>query len=257
MRASILFFLCISSFLCLAQNEEKLRKDYILEVDDDGILVEKFDSTNIDENRFTKNNMIFREGVSFHYKYEHIDTTNNKYLINYIDSINTWEFVPVANADNNTILQVIISVKQGLQGFDKFIPDYNQTIIGYSYPTQDNYMGSINSSSGVIENEGNIWMHPPRDQYFEILELNPFPYIKAPYTIGTKWSWQLTIGDLWADGRWKLWSGQIQNSYQYEITAFKPLKTIFGLVDCYVIEGVAISRLGETRLKSYFNTEYG
>jgi len=49
------------------------------------------------------------------------------------------------------------------------------------------------SMSGTIENEGNVWIHPPRDNYFKIIELNPFPYIKAPYNIGAKWAWKLKI----------------------------------------------------------------
>ena len=111
--------------------------------------------------------------------------------------------------------------------------------------------------SGAIENEGNVWIHPPRDKYFEILELNPFPYIKAPYNIGTKWTWRLDIGDSWADGRWKLWNGSIENKYYYEITGKQTLKMALGEVECFVIESDAKSRIGETKLTAYFNTKFG
>ncbi|NER10432.1 hypothetical protein GWK09_07880 [Muriicola jejuensis] len=242
--------------MCSAQTNLKSKAEYTL-VDDNGIIIEKFDSTVTDENKFTRNNLIFREGVSFHYKFEHLDKDNQRNFFTYMDSLSYWHFVPETEVDNNTIQKVIISVKKGLQGFDKHIPDYSQTIIGYSYPTQNNYMGSISSASGVIENEANVWMHPPRDLYFEILELNPFPFIKAPYEIGTKWQWSLKIGDHWADGRWKLWSGTIENKYDYEITDLKDIETPFGKLECFVIDGSANSRIGDTHLRAYFNETYG
>ena len=111
--------------------------------------------------------------------------------------------------------------------------------------------------SGAIENEANVWIHPPRDKYFKILELNPFPYAKAPYEIGTKWTWNLGIVDHWADERWKVWEGQIENEYDYEITNKRTLKTGIGEIECFVIESNAKSRIGETKLTAYFNTEYG
>ena len=254
-RIKILLLIGFTS-ISYSQSVEKQSADYQL-VDDDGIIVEKFDSTITDENRFTRNNVIFREGVSFNYKFEHLDQNNKRHFFKHVDSLSSWEFVPEAEVNQNTIQRVIISVKKGLQGFDKHFPGYNQTIIGYAYPTMENYAGSINSSSGVIENEANVWMHPPRDQYFEILELNPFPYIKAPYEVGTKWTWSLKIGDHWADGRWKLWSGSIENKYEYEITDLKIIETSLGKLNCFVVESSASSRIGETHLKSYFNEKYG
>ena len=252
----LLAFITFGTAVTLAQSTTKQIENMEL-IDDHGIMVEKFPASNTDENRFTKNNAVFRVGVSFHYSFEHIDKNNQKYFFKYIDSLASWDFVPANETDENTIKQVIISVKPGLQGFDKMIPDYNQTIIGYAYPTATNYEGTIHSASGVIENKANIWMHPPRDKYFEILELNPFPFIKAPYKIGNTWKWTLTIGDHWADGRWKLWTGKIQNEYKYEIVDLKTITTALGELDCFVINSVASSRIGTSKLKSYFNKIYG
>ena len=62
-----------------------------------------------------------------------------------------------------------------------FIPDYNQTVLSYKI---GNDLRSF--MSGVVENEKNVWIHPPRDEYFKILEINPFPFIKDLTKIGTK-----------------------------------------------------------------------
>ncbi len=73
-------------------------------------------------------------------------------------------------------------------------PDYNQTAISYEYFI-NNGISYTKEVTGAIENKMNVWIHPPRSNFFKILELNPFPYIKTPYKIGTKWNWKLQIGD--------------------------------------------------------------
>jgi len=232
------------------------KNKYTLVLDDDGIYVEQFDSTNNDENRFNRNNIIFTEGKTFTYAFEHIDKNNSKKSFKYIDSISNWEFVPFFKYDKDKIAQITITVKKGLNPLIKMIPDYNQTILSYSYQSKFG-LGDFGSFSGVIENENNVWMHPPRDEYFKILELNPFPYIKSPNKIGNSWSWALSIGEYWADPRWKVWNGAIENSYHYEITDRVILDTNFGKIKCLVVESSAKSRLGETKLISYFNKKYG
>jgi len=111
--------------------------------------------------------------------------------------------------------------------------------------------------TGLIENSKNIWLHPPRLKLFSILELNPFPNVKFPLEIGKSWSWNLKIGGQWGDKRWKEWSGNIENKYQYKIVGKEIMKTGVGSLECYVIEGQAESELGITKLISYFNKKYG
>ena len=260
MKSTIILFLFlfVSIVSCQTKAKEK-EKDYVL-IMEDGISVEKFDSTNVDQNRFTANNITFSEGAAFTYHFEHITSTGEKLLFTWVENemdVNlSWKFVPMDSADENTINRVKITVKAGLEPMIQYIPDYNQTIIQYDYLTETGN-APFTGSSGVIENENNIWMHPPREKYFRILELNPFPFIKAPYEIGNEWDWTLTIGSGWADERWKVWEGQIENLYKYKITDKKKIKTELGEIECFVIESTANSRIGETKLVSYFNTEYG
>jgi hypothetical protein len=255
---TLTFLLIVLIASCQNKPKEKER-NYVL-ITEDGISVEKFDSTNVDQNRFTENNSTFREGISFTYDFEHITTTDQKLLFTWIDNADhherAWKFIPMDSINESTIKKVKITVKHGLEPFIKHIPDYNQTIIQYNYLT-DNGNAPFSGSSGVIENENNIWMHPPRDRYFQILELNPFPFIKAPYEMGNQWEWNLTIGSGWSDVRWKVWEGQIENKYKYKITDKKKIQSALGEIECFVIESTAISRIGETSLTSYFNPEYG
>lgn len=247
---NIVIFSFFVTFASCQSKPERAEKNYELISDDDEILAEKFDSTIVDENRYNHNNIIYKVGNSFKYKFEHITPNNEKKFFKIIAENSGWEFVSEANKDPLTIKSVVMEVANG-NPMAKHIPDYNQTALIYKL-----IEGSY-SMTGAIENEGNTWIHPPREKYFEILELNPFPYIKAPYEIGNKWTWNLKIGDNWADGRWKLWEGQIQNEYEYKITDKRVLKTALGEIECLIIESNAKSRIGETKLTAYFNPEYG
>ena len=216
-----------------------------------GILVEKFDSLNKDENKYNYNNEIFKVGTKFTYDFEHYTPENELQFFKIHKDQKNWDFVAENESDELIVKQVIIGTLEG-NPMANYMPDYNQTSVSYRFKEDAPF-----SMSGVIENEANIWVHPPRDHYFKILELNPFPYVKAPYKIGTKWTWKLAIGSHWGDERWKTWEGNIENNYQYEITAKKTLATQFGDLECFVIESTAKSTLGDTALTAYFHPTYG
>ncbi|SMG38699.1 hypothetical protein SAMN05661096_02561 [Marivirga sericea] len=228
-----------------------IKTEYQLIPDDDGIMVEKFDSTIIDENRFNQNNDIFKVGNSFKYDFEHRTTSGEIKYFKINPDYKGWDFADADDTDSLIVKSVVIQVLNG-NPIAQFIPDYNQTALAYIL-----IEGVPFSMSGAIENEANIWIHPPREHYFKILELNPFPYIKAPYEIGTKWNWNLTIGSSYADKRWKTWENTIENNYQYEITNKILLETPLGNLQCYVIESEAESRIGKTALTAYFHPKYG
>lgn len=133
-----------------------------------------------------------------------------------------------------------------------------QSEIRYQYQfTVEPAIVPFSSTTGVVENEKNIWLHPPRDKYFMILELNPFPYIRQPFKKGTSWKWSLKIGDYWKDERWKLWNGPITNNYKYSIVGKEALHTKLGKLDCWIVEGTAESAIGSTSLTGYFNESFG
>ena len=229
----------------------KTKSDYKLGLDDDGIIVEKFESTIIDENRFNNNNKVFKVGTAFKYDFKHLTKTGEAKYFKIHEDLKSWEFVDTKSMDSLIVKSVIIEVMNE-NPMAKFIPDYNQTPIAFKL-----IEGIPFSMSGAIENEANIWIHPPRDHYFKILELNPFPYIKAPYKIGTKWTWRLMIGNQWADDRWKTWEGNIDNKYEYEITDKVTLETNLCSLECFVIESKAVSRIGTTALKAYYHPKFG
>jgi hypothetical protein len=123
---------------------------------------------------------------------------------------------------------------------------------------ESDFFSCFFEKTGLVENEKNIWLHPPRSFLFEILQLNPFPYIQKPYEKGNKWTWSLKIGDQWSNERWKVWKGGIENKYVYEIVDDNcAISTPLGDLNCYKINSYAESELGKTFLTAYFNEIYG
>ncbi len=241
---------------CLSQtNPDK----YVVE----GITAEKPDSTKTYDETYNANNIIYTIGKRFTYSYYYQNLKGEKFLIKRGKlvlqpegySTYDWEFINLEKQDEETINHIVLSPSLG-NPFEENIPDYNQTAIGYEYLMKNgqSFSGEV---TGAIENENNVWIHPPRSNFFEILELNPFPYIKAPYKIGTKWNWALKIGDNWSNKLWIEWEGVIENKYDYEIINKKNISTKLGNLECYVISSKAKSRIGETELISYFNPNFG
>lgn len=244
------FFLFLLTFVNCQSEIKNSTKDYVI-VNDDGVYVEKFDSTNFDENKYNHNNIIYKVGSSLKYKFEHLTRKGKVKFFARQKFSGLWEFVDFEKADSNTVQSLVITVLNG-NPMSASIPDYNQTVISFEIGNDIR-----TSRSGVIENEENVWMHPPGVDYFKILKINPFPFIKAPYEIGTKWKWNMAIGDHWADERWKSWKGQIENNYKYEIVDTCTVKTVFGRIECFVVEAKADSRIGKTELKAFFSATFG
>ncbi|OCK51709.1 hypothetical protein BA768_03070 [Chryseobacterium sp. CBo1] len=230
--------------------------------DDLDVTVEKPDKNKSYDANYNEDNKIYKPGKKLTYSYS-IVKNNQKYLIKKGNlemqpegfSVAGWEFVEFEKQNDETVNYITIEPHPG-NAFAGVDPGYNQTAIEYKYVMKNNDFFSM-ETTGAIENDMNVWIHPPRNIYFEILELNPFPYIKAPYKIGTKWKWGLEIGDHWSDERWLKWEGGIENKYEYEIREKKNINTKLGNLECYIVYGKAKSRIGETELTSYFNEQFG
>ncbi|MGE4346897.1 MAG: hypothetical protein AB7D46_05725 [Flavobacteriaceae bacterium] len=232
-------------------------------IDDDGINIEKADNSKTYDENYNFNNVIYAIGKKITYSYLYQNIGGENFLMKRGQavlqpegySIYDWDLINFEKQDNETVIHIILNPNSG-NPFEEDLPEYNQTAIDYEY-VMNNGQSLATETTGAIENEINVWIHPPRSNLFKILELNPFPYIKQPYKIGTRWSWKLKIGEYWSDKRWLEWKGSIENIYDYEIKEKKNISTKFGYLECYVVHSKAKSRIGETQLISYFNPEFG
>ncbi len=248
------------SFTLMAQTAQKISNNYKM-VEDNGVFVEQYPPYNTQDNRFTEDNITYTAGVTFTYSYRFLDRNGKEYLHRNVESdeleaSKAWELVPLAAADASAVQSVQMTVLYGLQELDLMKPGYNRTVVQYDYLTAE---GNTNYSevTGIVENAKNIWVNPPRSKQFRILELNPVPFIQAPYAVGNKWTWSKQIGSFWSDTRWAEWENTLTNSYQYEITDVKTVATSFGELECYEITAKAQNQLGNTALVALFNPDFG
>ncbi len=255
-------------FGCRRKNCEMLQSHEHEIVLEDGIFVEEFDEAVTDQNRYNGNNEIYEICNVLKYSFIFEDTLGDEYYFELedgaldlptpIEQNKAWSYVLKGDASNKTIKTINQKIKPGLAPFIKIIPDYNQTVFDYFYESKNNDK-EIGEITGLIENEKNVWMHPPRQMMFRILELNPFPFIQAPYEIGTRWEWNYLrpSGEEWSDERWLVWEGNLELNCEYEITDFLSVNSSFGEIECYEITALGYTDYGTTKLVSYFNTQYG
>ncbi len=112
-------------------------------------------------------------------------------------------------------------------------------------------------ATGLLQENGKIWLHPPRTKGFRILEINPFPEVRCLLKKGNTWEANILVGDQWGDERWKLWNGNMEFQILYTITGKTNLDTKLGFLTCYVIEAVSTSTIGKTSAVFYFNEDHG
>ena len=188
---------------------------------------------------------IYQIGSEWIYEYEYIP--HNKK-----DLENIQLMIEETKKIDKVVMEIVeFDVKKFNVGLEKteVVQDRLQQ---YSYPPE-----LMKGSAAIIENNEKVWIHPPRTYFFKILELNPFPDILKPYTIGREWDWSLEIGDYWGNVKWKEWEGVIINKQYYKITGDTVLNTKTGNLHCYIVDSYAVSELGKTYLTSYFNDKYG
>lgn len=110
---------------------------------------------------------------------------------------------------------------------------------------------------GAIETDTMLWLHPPRDGRYRVLELSPFPYIKLPPRPSQRWRWPLVVGDSWADARWAVWRGQILLHHSYQTVGPRLLATPLGPLTCWLVRGQTNCPVGTSSLDSYYHPQLG
>lgn len=212
---------------------------------------QQYDSVIIEEENFDENNEIYKTGNVYIYDYEIIQDGKTFKLKNNSGMFVQREFelipIEIDSIRIDKIHLIVPSVDKTNRTFE------NQTKISYlQEPIYDLF-----SSTGAVENDSNVWIHPIREGFFNCLEIAPFPFVKKPLVIGSDWTDQMKIGQGWRNEMWGFWEGQLLLTYNYYISKKEILKTKLGNIECFVIESEAISNIGTTKLKCYFSEKYG
>ncbi|UZO82070.1 hypothetical protein NBT05_06255 [Aquimarina sp. ERC-38] len=210
------------------------------------VYTQQYDNVYIEKDSININNKIFRPGTVFIYDFE-IKKGDKSFSLIQLPKKNSFKLTEVEE-DSVVNNEIHLAVNYEL-------PDYNkdQTKISYyERPVLQPF-----SSTGAVENDKNVWIHPIRTGFFKSLETCPFPYIKKPFIKGNKWKDQMLIGENWSHEFWGEWEGKLLLNYQYSIIDQQILNTPLGKLNCFVIKSTATSKKGETELISYFSEQYG
>lgn len=212
---------------------------------------QQYDTVVIEEENIDENNEIYKTGNVFVYDYEIIQDGERCKLKYNRGNFARSEFELVPIGTDTIGVDKIHLIVQPVENDER--TNVNQTQISYlQEPIFDSF-----SSTGAVENDRNVWIHPIRKGFFNCLETAPFPFVKKPLVIGAKWTDQMQIGQGWGNEMWGLWEGQLLLTYDYIIVGKETLKLKIGEIECFVIESSAQSSIGEIKLKSYFSENYG
>lgn len=199
--------------------------------------------------------MIYKPGYSYEYSFSYFDKNNIQKKVFFTppfiyegnDEIfdNAWAFDSQNKQDIN-ISGFSFNIKKGIINENQ-IP-YSITYLG------DNNATISGSLTGLIEDRTRIFLHPPRDKFFNILEFAPFPDIKLPLHNGKKWNSSIKIPDIWVRKDLK-WKGELLINNEYIVLGTESISTKFGKLKCFKIccknKGI------DSKLIMYFNDKYG
>jgi hypothetical protein len=250
----------------------------------DGIWVEKPNKTDTSRYKYSKDNISYKVGTRFIYDYCFIDKAGvkRKFIVtkNQTSKENPLNLTSYTDSSDSTIDKIMLAVTDAKETYPACVGDSTctQTVISYSYlkktivsdDTLCNYFKSKNSSNvycqyspvatGIYDNKKNIWMHPPRQYTFKMLQLSPFPFYQLDESV-KYWAWNVEVGGSYLDPRWVDTKENIKVRYDYERQKDKTIRTVFGRIKCKVTTAKGTSQSGDfimkTSLKSYYNPAYG
>lgn len=208
---------------------------------------QQYDSVIIEQDSIDLNNQVYKIGNVYVFDYEIIENGVEKKLKS--NSRKGFELLPL-NSDSIGVHKIHLLIKPSE---DSERTNENQTQISYlEGPEFASY-----SSTGAVDNSKNVWIHPIRNGFFSSLETCPFPFVKKPLQIGLEWKDAMLIGEGWGNKLWGEWSGELLLEYSYKIIRKEIINTELGEIECFVVESKADSKLGSTKLTSYYSEHYG
>lgn len=132
----------------------------------------------------------------------------------------------------------------------------SQTIMRYLY--QNHKYGTVLSHEvgGIIEDSSRIFLHPPRNYQFELLELCPFPQVYFPLSQGKTWTGKLNIPTNWFRFN-KVTNTALTVKCSYLIQNIEEVDTKLGKIKCHLITATGESEIGQSFARFYYNDTLG
>jgi hypothetical protein len=214
---------------------------------------DSIDVNDKDIERYNRDNKVYKSNTEFIFDYSIVKDKDSLkcQFVKQTYGIPKWQLVKPTGTHPFTVNAIGIAILPYYQ-------NNTQTGMKLIYYNKDKKIVENMEVTGLIENNKNTWLHPPRWQFFEITEFNSFPFIKTPYVVGNKWTSGLTIGYFNSYQRFNLkWEGVLITKETLEIIDKVNLPTVFGVLPCFVVQGISKSNLTETTSLFYYNETYG
>ena len=252
MQQTIFGLIKLALLLSILNNCNHIKSDHVFYVE----------HSNVDSlsNFHNLNNKIYKPGNIYTYEYKFkIPGKQGEFIL--CDTID--EFFPGRDSD----IFIIANDSSCHSSFSKFeMKVTNKSEIGDNGELQTTFIYNFisknekynaSSRTGVVENHMNIWIHPIRLLYFEILEFSPFPFLSYMTLPGESYYFDLTVGEGWGDPRWYTFKGNIEVKSKYTIIGTKIIKNKFGEVLCTEVKAQSKSPAGISDCTFLFSEIYG
>jgi hypothetical protein len=255
MKRYIKFFFPLVTQIFIFSNIFAQNIDYVKII---GGVKREISKDSSDMHFFTRDNRIYPSKRKFVFQFQYFDNQQNRKSFKAVrDKVKPFQWTFTAFDNDSAACWVEMTIRDTSLG-RVGIGNEGQTQITYIYRANNQKDLPVEETTGLIENEKNIWLHPPRVYLFRIMELNPFPYIKFPLKKGKSWKWKLYVGSGYGDSRWKTWEGLMTIHYKYKVLDTNYLiESSMGTLSCYKIYAKTWCKCGHSTLVSYFHPSYG
>lgn len=177
------------------------------------------------------------------------------------DSVRIYSILMDTSLSKRKILRLqLYSPIKFMNGQDLITYDYCDSKLECDTTKYENYKNgnrefTHDENTGQIKDTGSNWIHPPRIEYFKVLQMNAYPYF---IDNEQEWNYDLNFGDHWGDKRWMTWKGrniayskyQLKDTINYDLGNQK--------IECFeILATTKIEALGETETVFYYNEEFG
>lgn len=115
----------------------------------------------------------------------------------------------------------------------------------------------VGEFTGVVENDLNIWMHPPRSYFFKVLNICPYPFVKLPVIENDSWTDKMKVSSYWTDSLWGYWDKKLHIDLDYRVAGKEEIYFSGENIECFVINSSSYSDLGVSQLRIYYNEIFG
>jgi len=248
---------------------------------DEGIYIEKPDYTSKEKHRYSHDNISYKLNKRFIFDYYYVDApgVKRKFLLsnNEASIDNPLNLASGLQPTESTIDKIQLTITDSVETFPGYDSTYTQTVVSYAYMVKNKQASDSlcacyqkkyaparqflcsGVSTGTIDNYKNLWIHPPRQFTFKILQFSPFPFYYRDEAV-KHWSWTVEVGGAYLDPRWVNTKENIKMRFDYERKTDEVVSCPFGKIKCKVTQATgtpASDALPKTYLKSYYHPAYG